>query len=468
MNKVKLMRHRAHAAKLLTALACVMLAGSLSAQRQKRNAKAIPPPSATQMQSAARFVEPLNVSVPPEWEQYVAEGVGKLDATGVQIARKYLANIFAALDTADRQQYMLLIAEHFRNDYRQYKKIPPEHKVTIVMPSAQKYAESASSTFDNIRTEIIDTYTREIEEINRRTQRMRDGGGGNTQARQTSYPAPVHPPVTITRAADERAAIINNEKKRFTNINERANSIDKKLTDIEHNIEHYKKRIAQLESQRTPPPAARPQRAWVRSFPAPAPKQPARVSREDQQLKEIERIAQNSEKRLAAIENRVDQSERELEIIDHNIEKIAASVAAGIQAAPPPAPTYAAPEKRAVRINQPPVSGNRGAAPKAAVRTVAAPAPSSAGARQPVAYNKFRPVNNNMGGECSMDACAAIEDWLMNWYEQYQQYPEEKRRTSRFLAALKEAKDTYDKQKLTYPKKLKFLLRKFDMLPYGM
>jgi 5'-deoxynucleotidase YfbR-like HD superfamily hydrolase len=482
MNRVLLCR-----ARLLLCIACAIVVGG-AVQAKENRGKA---DGASQSQIVASFLAPLNINISAEWQKYLAEGVGKLDATGVSIAHKYLVTVVKALDTADHEGYILLIAEHFRNDYRQHKKQTPEHKVAIVMPQMEKYMQSASGVFENIRTEIIDTYTKEIEAIQKSTQqrlaRAGAGRGSNVaqvQAQARQRARPVNSAPTITQVASDRAAVINKERKHFDNINERANTIDRKLASMEQSIEYYKNRIAQLESlqkQPSPPRSLPVRQAWVESFAAPvvAPA-PPKQGREDLQLKEIQRIAQKSEQRLTAIENRVSKDEKELVKIDNDIQKVASAVASSANAKPQYTqpkyvrPRYVQPErKQVVSVNNKPsaVRATQASTPSASSVAPAPTAPTTVAntpAKPRTAYNAYRPVNNKVSDVCVIEQCTAVEDWLMNWYEQYQQYPEEKKRTSQFLPALKSTKDTYDAQKASYPKKLKFLFRRFDLLPYGI
>jgi hypothetical protein len=131
-------------------------------------------------------------------------------------------------------------------------------------------------------------------------------------------------------------------------------------------------------------------------------------------------------------------------------------------------------QRRTISIAKPaPAPRNTTPAPKTTAQTTPArstaavpPAHSPTPAKPRTLPATYQAVNNNFDGECSIEACAAVEDWLMKWYNQYNQYSPVEKRASKFLAALKDTKDIYDKQKMEYPKKLRFLLRKFDMLPY--
>jgi hypothetical protein len=439
--------------------------GAWSQQRTARTtAQSV---SAAQMQAVNKFAAPLSINIPREWEYYFADGIGRLDATGISIVQKYLTDIFAALDANARDPYTLLIAEHFRNDYRQHKKMPPEYIVAESVLGTQPYVESAKSAFENMRQEIIDTYLQQIEMM-----RLRMGGGktkGNNSAMTAKSGAR---PTNVAGARSfgsqtttNRTAVVNSEKKHFAAINERASTIDRRLANLEQNIEQYNQRISQIETRQVQPSRA-PQQAWTETttYPAAQPlAAPRRQGSSDKQLRQVVQIARSSEQRLAAIEQRENKLEQEIVKIDNDLERIEAKMADS------PQPVYVQPESKVIRTYQPPVSPRVGA-PAAAQKPVAAAANSVSTQQKTnssaTTINTFHPQNNTAGGACSIETCTAIEDWLMKWYSQYAQYTEDKKKASKFLTALKETKDIYDKQKQSYPKKVKFLLKKFDMIPY--
>jgi ubiquitin len=288
---------------LVTTVLLIALCSPSRAQESKNSSSVI-----------RKFTALLNVQIPPELEQYAAEGIVHLDGTAINIIQKSLNDVFTAKDSmsrpagSDRLLYTLLVLENFRNENRISRSLLPEYMIADSNPAAQQYKISADNLFEESSVAIISAYRAEIAEIekNKLRQASLNVGPNLTTALTTSpqyanaNPPKAKPRTSTTTSRDVTNADILSTENRIWIIEERAKNTDKQLDDLDQKKQIINNITIDIHGKQKP------------TTPKTTTKKTKKQTK-NKRISAIEQRAQKSENRLVKIERRVDDSERQIE-----------------------------------------------------------------------------------------------------------------------------------------------------------